>query len=84
MKRFQHVLDASGVNTALSREGVREGDAVVIGQVPRRRLKLGGWVFGRFLVFSVFWGVVLGFRKGEVDTRTMLLRKFVDSEYESV
>lgn len=35
VKRFQHVLDASGVNTALSREGVREGDAVVIGQVSK-------------------------------------------------
>jgi Obg family GTPase CgtA-like protein len=35
VKRFQKVLDASGVNQELKRRGVREGDTVVLGEVSR-------------------------------------------------
>lgn len=38
VKRFQKVLDASGVNQELKRRGVREGDTVVLGEVSRRGL----------------------------------------------
>ncbi|CAI5516310.1 unnamed protein product [Closterium sp. Naga37s-1] len=33
VRRFAHVLDASGINEALRARGVREGDTVVIGQL---------------------------------------------------
>jgi hypothetical protein len=33
VRRFQHVLQASGVNQALRDQGVREGDTVVVGQM---------------------------------------------------
>lgn len=33
MRRFQHVLEACGVNKALIKEGVREGDTVIVGEV---------------------------------------------------
>lgn len=33
IKRFQKVLDASGVNRELRRRGVREGDTVELGEV---------------------------------------------------
>lgn len=32
-KRFQHVLDACGVNKSLKNMGVKEGDTVIVGEV---------------------------------------------------
>lgn len=32
-RRFQHVLEACGVNKSLIKRGVKEGDTVVIGEV---------------------------------------------------
>lgn len=32
-RRFQHVLEASGVYKSLMKLGVKEGDAVVVGEV---------------------------------------------------
>lgn len=32
-KRFQHVLEACGVNKTLKNMGVKEGDNVIIGEV---------------------------------------------------
>lgn len=32
-RRFQHVLDACGVNKSLIKRGVKEGDTVIIGEV---------------------------------------------------
>lgn len=39
MRRFQHVLEACGVNKALIKEGVREGDTVIVGEVTPKSLK---------------------------------------------
>lgn len=39
MRRFQHVLEACGVNKALIKEGVREGDTVIVGEVIPISLK---------------------------------------------
>ncbi len=39
VRRFQHVLQASGVNQALREQGVREGDTVVVGQVLSTSLR---------------------------------------------
>ncbi|PWZ45573.1 hypothetical protein Zm00014a_033914 [Zea mays] len=33
LKRFQHALEACGMNRALTKEGVKEGDTVIIGEV---------------------------------------------------
>lgn len=33
MKRFQHVLEASGVKKSLIKLGVKEGDRVIVGEV---------------------------------------------------
>lgn len=33
LKRFQHALEACGVNRALSKQGVKEGDTVIIGEM---------------------------------------------------
>lgn len=35
LKRFQHVLDASGVTKSLKKLGVKEGDTVIVGEVQR-------------------------------------------------
>lgn len=32
-KRFQHVLEACGVNKTLMKLGVKEGDTVIVGEV---------------------------------------------------
>lgn len=32
-RRFQHVLEACGVNKSLIKRGVKEGDTVIIGEV---------------------------------------------------
>ena len=32
-RRFQHVLEACGVNKSLIKQGVKEGDTVIIGEV---------------------------------------------------
>lgn len=32
-KRFQHVLEACGVNKSLKKLGVKEGDTVIVGEV---------------------------------------------------
>lgn len=32
-RRFQHVLEACGVNKSLSKLGVKEGDTVIVGDV---------------------------------------------------
>nr|TKR85378.1 hypothetical protein D5086_0000248590 [Populus alba] len=34
-RRFQHVLEAFGVNKPLSKMGVKEGDSVIVGEVRR-------------------------------------------------
>lgn len=39
MRRFQHVLEACGVNKALIKEGVREGDTVIVGEVTPKSLQ---------------------------------------------
>lgn len=39
-RRFQHVLEACGVNKSLIKRGVKEGDTVIIGEVCYLFLKL--------------------------------------------
>lgn len=33
LRRFQHVLEACGVNKSLIKQGVKEGDTVIVGDV---------------------------------------------------
>lgn len=44
-RRFQHVLEACGVNKSLTRLGVKEGDTVFVGEVPLPSSIIGLYAF---------------------------------------
>ena len=58
VRRFQHVLVASGVNRQLREQGVKEGDTVIVGQVSSFRTFSLDFLILCNIVFIVFFAVM--------------------------